>query len=62
MSTIEQEMVRAVEGGHHDHPELPFIRKYIFATDHKVIAKQFMFVSLFFLVIGGLLAAMMRWQ
>ena len=62
MSTIEQEMVRAVEGGHHDHPELPFIRKYIFATDHKMIAKQFMFVSLFFLVIGGLLAAMMRWQ
>ncbi len=62
MSTIEQEMVRAVEGGHHDHPELPFIRKYIFATDHKMIAKQFMFVSLFFLVIGGLLATMMRWQ
>ena len=62
MSTIEQEMVRAAEGGHHDHPELPFIRKYIFATDHKMIAKQFMFVSLFFLVIGGLLAAMMRWQ
>ena len=27
-----------------------------------MIAKQFMFVSLFFLVIGGLLATMMRWQ
>ena len=62
MSTIEQEMVHAAEGGHHDHHELPFIRKYIFSTDHKMIAKQFMFVSLFFLVIGGLLAAMMRWQ
>ena len=62
MSTIEQEMVHATEGGHHDHHELPFIRKYIFATDHKMIAKQFMFVSLFFLVIGGLLATMMRWQ
>jgi len=62
MSTIEQEMVHAAEGGHHDHHELPFIRKYIFATDHKMIAKQFMFVSLFFLVIGGLLATMMRWQ
>ena len=62
MSTIEQEMVRTAEGGHHDHHELPFIRKYIFATDHKMIAKQFMFVSLFFLVIGGLLATMMRWQ
>ena len=62
MSTIEQEMVHAAEGGHHDHHELPFIRKYIFSTDHKMIAKQFMFVSLFFLVIGGLLATMMRWQ
>ncbi len=62
MSTIEQEMVHAAEGGHHDDHELPFIRKYIFSTDHKMIAKQFMFVSLFFLVIGGLLAAMMRWQ
>ena len=62
MSTIEQEMVHAAEGGHHDHHELPFIRKYIFSTDHKMIAKQFMFVSLFFLVIGGLLAEMMRWQ
>jgi cytochrome c oxidase subunit 1 len=62
MSTTEQEMVHAAEGGHHDHHELPFIRKYIFSTDHKMIAKQFMFVSLFFLVIGGLLATMMRWQ
>tara|TARA_B100000959_G_scaffold93501_1_gene99364 strand:+ start:17692 stop:19500 length:1809 start_codon:yes stop_codon:yes gene_type:complete len=62
MSTIEQEMVHAAEGGHHDDHELPFIRKYIFATDHKMIAKQFLFVSLFFLVIGGLLAMMMRWQ
>ena len=41
MSTIEQEMVHAAEGGHHDHHELPFIRKYIFSTDHKMIAKQF---------------------
>ncbi len=62
MSTIEQEMVHAAEGGHHDDQELPFIRKYIFSTDHKMIAKQFLFVSLFFLVIGGLLAMMMRWQ
>ena len=45
-----------------DHEELPFIRKYIFSTDHKVIARQFLFLSLFFLVVGGLLAAMIRWQ
>ncbi len=46
----------------HDHEEPSFIRKYIFSTDHKMIARQFLFQSLFFLVIGGLLAAMMRWQ
>ena len=52
--------------GHHGsddhHAELSFLRKYVFSTDHKVIAKQFMFVSLFFLLVGGLLATMMRWQ
>jgi cytochrome c oxidase subunit 1 len=63
MSTTQHDMVhRAEAGGHHDHHEPPFIRKYIFSTDHKTIAKQFMFVSLFFLVVGGLLATLMRWQ
>jgi len=47
-------------GGHHH--ELPWIRKYLFSTDHKVIAKQFMFTSFFFLLVGGLLATLMRWQ
>ena len=47
------------EGHHH---ELPWIRKYLFSTDHKVIAKQFMFTSFFFLLVGGLLATLMRWQ
>ena len=47
-------------GEHHE--EIPFIRKYIFSTDHKVIARQFLFLSLFFLLVGGLLAAMIRWQ
>ena len=44
-----------------EHP-LPFIRKYIFATDHKIIGIQFLFTCLFFLLIGGLLAVMMRYQ
>jgi len=42
--------------------KLPFIRRYIFSTDHKVIGIQFMFVSLLFMVVGGLLAMMVRWQ
>src|SRR5688572_6822045 len=44
------------------HHELPFIRKYIFSTDHKIIGIQFLFMSLLFLLIGGLLAGIMRWQ
>jgi len=49
-----------VAHGHHD--DRPFIRKYIFSTDHKIIGIQFLFVSLFFLLLGGLLAMQMRWQ
>jgi cytochrome c oxidase subunit I len=48
--------------GDHEHHEPSFIRKYIFSTDHKMIAKQFLAVSLFFLAAGGTLALMMRWQ
>ena len=63
MSTTEQDMMQKAEAGGHDgHHEMPFIRKYIFATDHKTIGKQFLFMALFFLVVGGLLASMMRWQ
>ena len=39
-----------------------FIRKYIFSTDHKVIGIQFLFSSLIFMAVGGLLAMLMRWQ
>jgi cytochrome c oxidase subunit I len=47
---------------HVHHDDRSFIRKYIFSTDHKIIGIQFLFMSLFFLVIGGLLAMMLRWQ
>jgi cytochrome c oxidase subunit I len=47
----------------HIHPEpKSFIRRYVFSTDHKVIAKQFLFAGLLFLAFGGLLAMMIRWQ
>jgi len=48
--------------GDHEHHDPPFIWKYIFSTDHKMIAKQFLVVSLFFLAAGGVLALLMRWQ
>ena len=46
----------------HPHEPLSFWRKYVFSTDHKVIGKQFLFSSLFFFTVGGLLALLMRTQ
>ena len=47
---------------HEAHHELAFVRTYIFSTDHKMIARQFLFLGLFMMVIGGLLAMLIRWQ
>ena len=47
----------------HIHPEpTNFIWKYIFSTDHKIIARQFLWTGLIFLLVGGTLAMMIRWQ
>src|SRR5436853_4966419 len=46
----------------HTHHELGFLRKYIFSEDHKIIGIQFLFTSLIFLGIGGLLAMLVRIQ
>src|SRR5437667_9075 len=45
--------------GHH---ELGFIRTYMFSTDHKMIARQFLFLGLSMMIIGGLLALVVRWE
>ncbi|MEK6606486.1 MAG: cbb3-type cytochrome c oxidase subunit I [Myxococcota bacterium] len=37
-------------------------RRSVFSTDHKVIAKQFLWAGLLFLLFGGALAMLMRWQ
>jgi cytochrome c oxidase subunit 1 len=47
---------------HAHHQELGFWRTYIFSMDHKMIGRQFLFMGLLMLMIGGLLAMMMRWQ
>src|SRR5882724_10457874 len=46
----------------HAHPELGFLRKYIFSEDHKIIGIQFLFSGLIFLFIGGALALLVRLQ
>ena len=45
----------------HDKP-LGFWRKYVFSTDHKMIARQFLFLGLFMMILGGLLALIVRWE
>jgi cytochrome c oxidase subunit 1 len=53
---------RPHEAEAHEHPEMGFVRKYIFSTDHKIIGIQFLFSTLIFLAIGGLLAMGVRLQ
>ncbi|KPK64420.1 MAG: cytochrome C oxidase [Gemmatimonas sp. SG8_38_2] len=52
--------IAATVGEHHD--EQSFIRRYIFSTDHKIIGIQFLFTSLVFLLVGGVMALLIRWQ
>ncbi|MBI2903374.1 MAG: cbb3-type cytochrome c oxidase subunit I [Candidatus Methylomirabilis oxyfera] len=47
---------------HAVHEELGLWRTYVFSTDHKMIAKQFLFLGLFMMILGGLMALMLRWQ
>ena len=55
------------QGSDHDHDPIhaqswnPLFR-YVFSTDHKVIAIQFLFSGLIFFVFGGLMAMAIRWQ
>jgi cytochrome c oxidase subunit 1 len=52
----------AAHGAHAGHDEPGFVRTYIFSTDHKMIGKQFLTLGLFMMVLGGLLALMLRWE
>ena len=51
------------EHEHHDHEHHDnFITKYIFTTDHKMIAKQFLITGMFWAIIGGFLSTLFRLQ
>ena len=52
----------AAHDAHAEHHDLGFIRTYIFSTDHKMIGRQFIFASILMLIVGGLLAMMIRWE
>lgn len=47
--------------GNHEHSP-SFIRKYIFSTDHKMIAKQFLITAIFMAVIAMLMSVLFRLQ
>ena len=56
-------VAHADHAAHSAHGHEPgFWRKYIFSTDHKTIGKQFLWVGLFMMVVGGLLAMLIRYQ
>ena len=44
------------------HPEPTSLLSKWFSTDHKVIARQFLWTGLFFLLFGGTMAMVIRWQ
>ncbi len=45
--------------GHHDEG---WFKKYFWSTDHKMIAKQYLWTSIFMAVVGGLMAYVFRMQ
>ena len=60
MSTTARALIEAAQPIHP--PPTSFWRKYVFSIDHKVIAKQFLWAGLLFLLVGGTLAMLIRWQ
>ncbi|MGK2861168.1 MAG: cbb3-type cytochrome c oxidase subunit I, partial [Chitinophagaceae bacterium] len=48
--------------GDHGHHHQSFISKYIFSTDHKMIAKQFLITGIIWAIVGGLFSVLFRLQ
>ena len=58
-------MASNLDNGHDDHAHEHhdnFITKYIFSTDHKTIAKQFLITGIFWAVMGGGMSLIFRLQ
>ena len=55
-------LTTATHAAHEHHHEPGIIGRYIFSRDHKVIGCQFLFTSIIFLALGGLLALALRWR
>ena len=63
MSAVGQVSANDLNGGHeHHHKKEPFITKYVFTTDHKMIAKQYLFTALIMGTIGIAMSVLFRMQ
>ncbi|MEM9681483.1 MAG: cbb3-type cytochrome c oxidase subunit I, partial [Bacteroidota bacterium] len=58
---IAAEIEHGHDDGHHHHKET-FVTKYIFSTDHKMIAKQYLITGLIMGAIGIMMSVLMRMQ
>ncbi len=56
------EAAASAHADHGAHEPSGFWSHYVFSTDHKMIGRQFLFMGLFMLIIGGTLAMLIRWQ
>lgn len=66
MSTVDIDIQShagdAHEHEHHEHHHENFWTKYVFSTDHKMIAKQFLITGMLWAFVGGLLSVIFRLQ
>ncbi|MEQ8358655.1 MAG: cbb3-type cytochrome c oxidase subunit I [Cytophagales bacterium] len=63
MATAALENTTTSHDDHHDHEDHGnFFTKYVFSTDHKTIAKQFLITGLMWAFIGGLFSVLFRIQ
>jgi cytochrome c oxidase subunit 1 len=62
MSVAESHLHDHHDDHEHDHHDLPWIKKYVFSEDHKVIAKQYLISGIIWAIIGGGLSLLFRLQ
>ena len=60
--TLVEVQKQEVHGHDHAHHDQGFLSKYIFSTDHKIIAMQYLFTGMLMGVIGGYMAYVFRMQ
>src|SRR5262245_50219800 len=62
MSSIAIPAPAQASHGGHTMTAGEFVRTYVFSIDHKIIGLQFLFSTLLWFLVGGLLALGIRWQ